>query len=93
MRSDHQAPLGNGSPLPGTAACRGPWNWEVHTPDVILGSPSRQLKDAVEPWTRPSDWWSETEIHARHPDQVGSLGVVSVRSQYGLTLHRGLVET
>jgi hypothetical protein len=81
--------LGNRSPLPGSASCSVPWNREVRTPDVILGSPSRRLKEVVETQTRPSDWWSEMEICASRPDQVGCPGVVSVWSQCRLILHRG----
>jgi hypothetical protein len=92
VRSYCRALLGNRSPLPGSAACGGPWNQEACTPDVILGSLSRWLKEAAELWTGPSDWWSETEIHARCPDQVGSPWVVSVRSLRGLILHRGLAK-
>jgi hypothetical protein len=67
--------------LPGSAACGGRWNWEVCTPDVILESPSRRLKEDVKLWTGPSDWWSEMKIH------------VSVRSWHGLILCRGLAES
>jgi hypothetical protein len=92
VRSDRQAPLGNGSLLPGSAACGGPWNQAVRAPDVTLGSPSRRLKKAEEPRTGSSDWWSETETCTRHLDQVGSPGVFSIRSQRGLMLLRGPAE-
>jgi hypothetical protein len=86
-RSDHGAPLDNMSPLPGSEPVGGPWSQEVHTPDMILGSPS-----TAEPWTGPSDWWSEMEICDGCPDQVGSPGVVSVRIQHRLIFHRGPAE-
>jgi hypothetical protein len=43
-----------------------------------------------EPQTGPLDWWSEMDICAGHPDQVGSPQVVNVRHK--LILCRGLAE-
>jgi hypothetical protein len=86
-RLDRHATLSSGSLLPGPVAYGGFCNREVCTTDVILGSPSRQLKEAVEPRTGPLDWWNETTCN-RHLGQVGtprvvSLGAVMDRSSQG----------